>query len=70
MMNINDRVYGRTIIQEPILIELINSKPIQRLKGINQAGASQYAIEGKTVTRYEHSLGVMILLRELCIIAV
>jgi len=65
MMNINDRVYGINIIQEPVLIELINSKPIQRLKGINQAGASQYAIEGKTVTRYEHSLGVMILLKKL-----
>lgn len=65
MININDRVYGKNKIQEPILIELINSKPIQRLKGINQAGASQYAIEGKTVTRYEHSLGVMILLKKL-----
>ncbi|MDZ7798234.1 MAG: HD domain-containing protein [Patescibacteria group bacterium] len=65
MININDRVYGRNIIQESVLIELINTSPIQRLKGINQAGASQYAIEGKTVTRYEHSLGVMILLKKL-----
>lgn len=65
MININDRIYGKTIINEPVLIELINSKPIQRLRGINQAGASQYALEGKTVTRYEHSLGVMILLKKL-----
>ncbi|MFH1713125.1 MAG: HD domain-containing protein [Candidatus Jacksonbacteria bacterium] len=63
-MQINDRVYYNTIINEPVLIELIYSKPIQRLKGINQAGASQYAISGKTVTRYEHSLGVMILLKK------
>lgn len=64
-MDINDRVYGMTTIDEPVLIELINSKPLQRLKGINQAGASQYATENKDVTRYEHSLGVMILLSKL-----
>ncbi|MEQ8224419.1 MAG: HD domain-containing protein [Candidatus Eremiobacterota bacterium] len=61
-MKINDRVYGTVDIDEPVLLKLIQSKPVQRLKGINQAGASQYAIPGKTVTRYEHSLGVMIFL--------
>lgn len=64
-MEIKDRVYGKVIIKELVLIELINSKPLQRLKGINQAGAPQYAIEGRTVTRYEHSVGVMILLKKL-----
>ena len=42
-LEINDRVYGKIVIDEPVLIELINSKPVQRLKGINQAGASKYA---------------------------
>lgn len=64
-MKIDDRVYGRVEIKEPVLTDLIDSYPIQRLKGINQAGASQYAIKGKDVTRYEHSLGVMILLKKL-----
>ncbi|MCK5176503.1 MAG: HD domain-containing protein [Candidatus Aenigmarchaeota archaeon] len=64
-MKIKDRVYGIAEIKDSVLIELINSKPVQRLKGINQAGASQYAIKGKTVTRYEHSVGVMILLKKL-----
>lgn len=64
-MEINDRVYGKITINEPVLIELIKSKPLQRLKGINQAGASKYAVKGKTVTRYEHSVGVMILLKKL-----
>lgn len=62
-MQIQDRVYGKFNIEEPVLLELINSKPVQRLKGINQAGASQYALDKKNVTRYEHSLGVMILLK-------
>ena len=64
-MQITDKVYGKFVISEPILVELINSKPLQRLKGINQAGASQYAIKRKTVTRYDHSVGVMILLKKL-----
>lgn len=64
-MIIDDRVYGCIEIKEPVLTDLIDSYPVQRLKGINQAGASQYAIKGKDVTRYEHSLGVMILLKKL-----
>ena len=64
-MEIKDRVYGNILIEEPVLLELINSRPVQRLKGINQAGASQYAFSDKEVTRYEHSLGVMILLKKL-----
>lgn len=64
-MKIDDRVYGPVEIPDGALIELINSAPVQRLKGINQAGASQYVIAGKTVTRFEHSLGVMLLLRKL-----
>jgi len=64
-VQINDRIYGRVEINDTVLLELINSSPVQRLKGINQAGASQYVIAGKTVTRYEHSLGVLILLRKL-----
>lgn len=64
-MELEDRVYGHAKIKEPVLISLINSKPVRRLKGINQAGASQYALRGKTVSRYDHSLGVMILLKKL-----
>jgi len=61
-VKINDRVYGSINIDEPVLLELMVSEPLKRLKNINQAGASKYAIAGKTVSRYEHSLGVMILL--------
>jgi len=64
-MIINDRIYGSIEITEPVLIELINSKPLQRLKGINQAGASKYVLPEKILTRYEHSVGVMVLLRKL-----
>lgn len=62
-MQINDLVYGPINVTEPVLIELINSKPLQRLKGINNAGASQYAVEGTTISRYDHCVGVMLVLR-------
>lgn len=55
-MLIKDRVYGQINIAEPVLLELIDSQPLQRLKGIKQSLSNQ------TVSRYEHSLGVMILL--------
>ena len=62
-MLIKDRVYGEIEITEQDLIELINSKPVQRLKGINQHGNSRLSLYPEPISRYEHSVGVMILLR-------
>ncbi len=64
-MQIIDRVYGKMTITDGVLVELIRSAPVQRLKRIDQAGAFQYALPGKTVSRYEHTVGVMLLLRRL-----
>jgi len=62
-MHIKDRIYGLHTVTEPVLCELLTTAPVRRLTGINQAGASQYVVAGKTVTRYEHSVGVMLLIR-------
>lgn len=62
-MLIKDRVYGEFEVTEEVLIELINSKPVQRLKGISQHGTSRLSLYPEPVSRYEHSVGVMILLR-------
>ncbi len=62
-MRITDEVYGDEEINEPVLIELINSKPIQRLKEINQYGLPDTYYHKKNFSRYEHSIGVLILLR-------
>ena len=64
-MKINDIVYGEEEINEPVLIELINSKPLQRLKGISQQGLPKEYCHRPIFSRYEHSLGVMIILRRL-----
>ena len=61
-MRIIDSIYGEFEI-ENIFEEIINTKEVQRLKGINQGGASYLVNEKWNVTRYEHSIGVMLLIR-------
>ena len=63
-MIITDSVYGETQINEPVLIELINSKPLLRMKGVYNAGILRKVIFRKQLTRFEHCVGVMILLRK------
>jgi len=64
-MKINDCVYGEEEINERVLIDLINSNPIQRLKKISQWGMPSEYYHKNSFSRYEHSIGVLILLRKL-----
>jgi hypothetical protein len=64
-MIINDRIYGETTIESEVIAELINSKPMQRLKGIGQYGVPDAYWHKKGYSRYEHSVGVMLLLKKL-----
>lgn len=63
-MNINDKIYGDYMVDE-LLEELVFSSPVQRLKGVYQGGASFFVNENWNVTRYEHSIGVMLLIKKL-----
>lgn len=62
-MILQDKIYGKVEINEPVLVELINSKPLQRIKKVNQAG-TQLVEPHRTSTRYDHCVGVMLLLRK------
>lgn len=64
-MVLKDNIYGKFDIKEPILIELIKCTSIQRLKGINQYGIPDKYYHLRNFSRYEHSIGVMLLLRKL-----
>jgi len=55
--------YGNLVIKEPVLLELIASPSMQRLKAINQYGITPYYTNLKSFTRYDHSIGVLVLLR-------
>ena len=60
----NDKIYGKFEITEPVILELIKSPALQRLKKINQYGyVGSYLPVAKT-SRFEHSLGVFCLLRK------
>jgi len=56
-------IYGDFVITEPILIELLASRAMQRLKKVHQFGISHYVNKTAIYTRYDHSVGVFILLR-------
>lgn len=61
-MYLKDYLYGEYIV-EPVIEELINTKEVQRLKNIHQGGASYLVNPNCNVSRYEHSIGVMLRIR-------
>ncbi|MFD2044041.1 HD domain-containing protein [Ornithinibacillus salinisoli] len=63
-MFISDQIYGEYKIDK-VLEELVLSQPVQRLKGVHQGGASYLVNENWNVTRFDHSIGVMLLIRRL-----
>lgn len=64
-MRWEDRVYGEVKVEDPGVLALIDCPTFRRLQGIKQAGPSALAFPFKTVTRFEHSLGVYLLLGRL-----
>jgi hypothetical protein len=62
-MRWQDRVYGTVAVEDPKILDLIGCDTFQRLRGIHQAGPSALPFPFKNVTRFEHSLGVFVLLR-------
>lgn len=65
-----DRVYGEFEITEPVILELIESVSLQRLKEIDQAGYRPLWVKPEVDTgeydhsRFAHSMGVYLLLRK------
>lgn len=63
-MIVSDSLYGEYEI-DGVLVELINSEEVQRLKDIHMVGPSYLLNPLWNETRYEHSVGVMLLIRKL-----
>ncbi|HZW60775.1 MAG TPA: hypothetical protein VFF04_00970 [Candidatus Babeliales bacterium] len=57
-------IYGQTRVIEPVLIELIKSPAMERLKKVRQYGVTWYAHEEAEYTRFTHSIGVFFLLKK------
>src|SRR3989338_10015279 len=62
-MKYTDRIYGNFEIIEPVILELINSPTIQRLKEIDQVGYFEPYFPETAYSRFEHSVGVYLLLK-------
>lgn len=59
-----DRVYGQAIIDEPVILDLLALPEMQRLKGVDQAGYFTPYYPLAKHSRFEHSVGVYLLLRQ------
>jgi HD superfamily phosphohydrolase len=64
-MKVYDKLYGKKEIREGVLLDLINSKPVQRLKKVSQLGMPDEYYFKRGYSRYKHSLGVLLLLKHL-----
>lgn len=62
-MTIDDPIYGTLYIEEPVIQEVILSKPVQRLQGLMQCGITYFRFPDLDTTRFDHSVGVMALLQ-------
>lgn len=64
-ITLTDRIYGQFKIADQVIIDLLASPNLQRLKKINQFGIPDEFYHKKNFSRFEHSIGVMLLLRHL-----
>ncbi|MBI2743801.1 MAG: hypothetical protein HYX48_07795 [Chlamydiales bacterium] len=55
--------YGPIEVEEPLILELLNSPAVQRLKAVHQYGDSYYTTHREEYSRYDHSVGVFAILR-------
>lgn len=55
--------YGAIEVEEPVLIELIHSPAVQRLKFIHQYGVAYYTTHPEEYNRFDHSIGVFAILK-------
>jgi HD superfamily phosphohydrolase len=64
-MHYLDSIYGITEIEEPVLLDLMSTQAMQRLRGVLQHGITALIGITQPVTRFDHSVGVMLLVRRL-----
>ncbi|MDH6364774.1 HD superfamily phosphohydrolase [Enterococcus sp. PF1-24] len=61
-----DPVHNYIHVQHQIILDLIDSKEVQRLRRIKQLGASSFTFHGAEHSRFSHSLGVYEITRRIC----
>ncbi|MDX1416552.1 MAG: HD domain-containing protein, partial [Candidatus Promineifilaceae bacterium] len=64
-MGYEDRVYGHYQFTEPVLLELMETAAMRRLRGIMQHGVSALIGLTSPVSRFDHSVGTLLLVKRL-----
>ena len=64
-MVLEDCIYGKFKIKDTVIIELLQSPSMLRLKNISQYGVPDKYYHLQNYSRFEHSVGVMLLLKKL-----
>lgn len=64
-MRLSDTIYGSWELSEPVLGDLLQSAAMQRLRGVLQHGITGLIGITEPISRYDHSLGAMLLVRQL-----
>ena len=64
-MRYQDLLYGKVCISEPVLNDLITSDAMHRIKGVAQHGITALLGITPTFSRFDHSVGAMLLVRRL-----
>jgi len=64
-MLVEDQIYGAVEVTDALLIELLQTPAINRLRGVHMGGIVGLLGAGPTATRYDHSVGTMLLVRRL-----
>ncbi len=64
-MEYTDIVYGPVELNEPVLLDLMQTRAMQRLRGVLQHGITALLGITRPTSRFEHSVGVMILVRRM-----
>lgn len=61
-----DPVHSYIHVQHQVILDLINSREVQRLRRIRQLGTASFTFHGAEHTRFSHSLGVYEIARMIC----
>ncbi len=59
----NSPVYGKVVFNDPVIVKLINSPAMQRLKLVSQLGTRRFLNYNTDHNRFNHSLGVAYLIQ-------
>ena len=64
-MQYDDSIYGTVEITQPVLLDLMRSDAMQRVKGISQHGVTALLGITPPFSHFDHSMGAMLLVRSL-----